>query len=87
MVAKIFRNKDVTLLYAQFEIFFQSVVVAKPMSSRNSSAEAFVVCRGFHLPPGFTPSFDTPLEALSYSNSLPALGPRKCLPFNWLLKD
>lgn len=67
MVAKIFRNKDVTLLYAQFEVFFTSVVVAKPMSSRNASAEAFVVCRGFHLPQGFTPSFDTPLEALSYS--------------------
>lgn len=48
------------------------------MSSRNSSAEAFVVCRGFHLPEGFTPSFDRPLEALSYSSAqAPQLGPKR----------
>lgn len=36
-VAKIFRGKDVTLLYAQLKIFFRKVTVAKPRSSRNSS--------------------------------------------------
>lgn len=36
-VAKIFRGKDVTLLYAQLKIFFTQVSVTKPRSSRNSS--------------------------------------------------
>ena len=36
-VAKIFRGKDVTLLYAQLKIFFSHVSVTKPRSSRNSS--------------------------------------------------
>ena len=45
-VAKIFRLKDVTLLFAQLKIFFDDVTVAKPRSSRNSSIEAFIVCQG-----------------------------------------
>ncbi|XP_054859642.1 putative tRNA (cytidine(32)/guanosine(34)-2'-O)-methyltransferase isoform X1 [Eublepharis macularius] len=36
-VAKIFRGKDVTLLYSQLRIFFPDVTCAKPRSSRNSS--------------------------------------------------
>ena len=36
-VAKIFRGRDVTLLYSQLRIFFPKVTVAKPTSSRNSS--------------------------------------------------
>ena len=39
-VAKIFRGKDITLLYSQLKVFFRSVVCAKPKSSRNSSIEA-----------------------------------------------
>lgn len=46
-VAKVFRVKDVDLLYAQLRILFDRVVCAKPRSSRASSVEAFVVCRGF----------------------------------------
>ncbi|KAI4252167.1 MAG: hypothetical protein L6R35_007591 [Caloplaca aegaea] len=46
-VAKIFRGKDVDLIYAQLRCFFADVSVAKPRSSRASSLEAFVVCRGF----------------------------------------
>ncbi|KAL8925318.1 MAG: hypothetical protein Q9208_003608 [Pyrenodesmia sp. 3 TL-2023] len=46
-VAKIFRGKDVDLIYAQLKCFFRQVDVAKPRSSRASSLEAFVVCRGF----------------------------------------
>lgn len=46
-VAKIFRGKDVGLLYSQLRILFHKVSVAKPSSSRNSSIEAFVVCQGF----------------------------------------
>ena len=52
-IAKIFRGRDVTLLYAQLRVFFRDVACCKPKSSRNSSMEAFVVCRGFHIPEGF----------------------------------
>ncbi|XP_018012598.1 putative tRNA (cytidine(32)/guanosine(34)-2'-O)-methyltransferase [Hyalella azteca] len=60
-VAKIFRGRDVSLLYAQFELFFQHVEIAKPRASRNSSIEAFVVCRGYSPPPGYTPTMSNPL--------------------------
>ena len=46
-VAKIFRAADVDLIYAQLRLVFEDVTVAKPRSSRASSLEAFVVCRGF----------------------------------------
>lgn len=53
-VAKIFRGKDVDLIYAQLRCFFTSVHCAKPRSSRASSLEAFVVCEGFAIPKGYT---------------------------------
>jgi len=62
-VAKIFRGKDVDLLFAQLKIVFERVRVAKPRSSRASSIEAFVVCEGFCPPAGFTASLDQPLGA------------------------
>jgi len=46
-VAKIFRGRDVNLLYDQLRVLFNQVSIAKPTSSRNSSIEAFVVCQGF----------------------------------------
>ncbi|EFJ44350.1 hypothetical protein VOLCADRAFT_102215 [Volvox carteri f. nagariensis] len=49
-VAKIFRGKDVALLYSQLKLLFPEVYVAKPKSSRNSSIEAFVVGRRFDPP-------------------------------------
>ncbi|KAE8151399.1 FtsJ-like methyltransferase-domain-containing protein [Aspergillus avenaceus] len=49
-VAKIFRGRDVDLLYAQLRTVFEKVSVAKPRSSRASSLEAFIVCEGF-IPP------------------------------------
>lgn len=36
-LAKIFRGKDITLLYSQLKLFFPNVTVTKPLSSRNSS--------------------------------------------------
>lgn len=57
-VAKIFRGRDVGLLYTQLRILFHKVSVAKPSSSRNSSIEAFVVCQGFKG----GEFFDLPLE-------------------------
>ena len=46
-VAKIFRGRDISFLYAQLKTFFKEVFCAKPKSSRNSSYESFVVCKGF----------------------------------------
>ncbi|KJZ74625.1 hypothetical protein HIM_05975 [Hirsutella minnesotensis 3608] len=60
-VAKIFRGRNVDVLYAQLRIFFERVVVAKPRSSRASSVEAFIVCLNFRPPPGFRASLEEPL--------------------------
>ncbi|KAL5350718.1 tRNA (uridine-2'-O-)-methyltransferase trm7 [Pseudogymnoascus australis] len=61
-VAKIFRGRDVDLLYAQLKLFFETVVVAKPRSSRASSVEAFVVCLNFQPPEGYHASLSEPLN-------------------------
>lgn len=53
-VAKVFRAKDVDLIYAQLRCFFTTVHCAKPRSSRASSLEAFVVCEGFNMPKGYS---------------------------------
>jgi tRNA (cytidine32/guanosine34-2'-O)-methyltransferase len=60
-VAKIFRGRNVDLLYAQLKIFFEKVIVAKPRSSRASSVEAFIVCINFQPPAGFKASLEEPL--------------------------
>jgi tRNA (cytidine32/guanosine34-2'-O)-methyltransferase len=62
-VAKIFRGKDVDLLYAQMKVLFEHVTVAKPRSSRASSVEAFIVCINFQPPKGFKASLENPLGA------------------------
>lgn len=72
-VAKIFRGKDVDLLYAQLKTVFDRVRIAKPRSSRASSIEAFVVCEGFRPPEGFKASLDNPLGASTKITS----------PLNW----
>ena len=40
----------------QLKMFFPDVTIAKPKSSRNSSIEAFVVCREYTPPPHFNPA-------------------------------
>jgi len=68
-VAKIFRGKDVDLLYSQLKLFFPDVTICKPRSSRNSSIESFVVCLNFSPPMGYKPTMANPLlnEDLDYS--------------------
>ncbi|GBG33773.1 tRNA cytidine32/guanosine34-2'-O-methyltransferase [Hondaea fermentalgiana] len=68
-VAKMFRGRDVTLLYAQLRQFFPLVTIAKPKSSRNSSMEAFVVCQNYTPPQGYTPTMITPMLAADYTKS------------------
>jgi tRNA (cytidine32/guanosine34-2'-O)-methyltransferase len=60
-VAKIFRGRNVDLLYTQLKVFFERVQVAKPRSSRASSVEAFIVCINFQPPEGFKASLEEPL--------------------------
>lgn len=60
-VAKIFRGRDVAVVFAQLRCLFDRVTCAKPRSSRGSSIEAFVVCEGYRPPPGFKPSLEAPL--------------------------
>lgn len=59
-VAKVFRCRDTHLLYEQLRVFFGDVVISKPRSSRNSSVEAFVVCRHYQLVPGYVPAILSP---------------------------
>ncbi|KAG7391539.1 putative tRNA (cytidine(32)/guanosine(34)-2'-O)-methyltransferase [Phytophthora pseudosyringae] len=65
-VAKLFRGKEVSLLYAQLRRFFGKVTCAKPKTSRNSSFESFVVCQDFHLPKDFVPDMERNLLDLRY---------------------
>lgn len=60
-MAKIFRGRDVAVVFAQLRCLFDRVTCAKPRSSRGSSIEAFVVCEGYRPPPGFKPSLEVPL--------------------------
>ncbi|KAI3333791.1 FtsJ-like methyltransferase-domain-containing protein [Ustulina deusta] len=69
-VAKIFRGKNVDVLYAQLKIFFEQVHVAKPRSSRASSVEAFIVCLNFQPPKGFSASLEEPLGVGSRLNKM-----------------
>lgn len=83
-VAKIFRGKDVTLLYAQLQIFFELVTIAKPKSSRNSSIESFVVCQNFRLPKGYVPQMIPPMLMQGYTQENALVGTsanRAIVPF------
>ncbi|XP_044716161.1 ftsJ-like methyltransferase domain-containing protein [Hirsutella rhossiliensis] len=74
-VAKIFRGRNVDVLYAQLSIFFERVVVAKPRSSRASSVEAFIVCLNFRPPAGFRASLEEPLGVGRRPNADPGHAP------------
>ncbi|XP_034095978.1 putative tRNA (cytidine(32)/guanosine(34)-2'-O)-methyltransferase isoform X1 [Gymnodraco acuticeps] len=80
---KIFRGKDVTLLYSQLKLFFGGVTCAKPRSSRNSSIEAFVVCQNYSPPEGYVPNMSNPLLDHAYDVDFNQLeGPNRVIvPF------
>ncbi|KAJ1914671.1 tRNA (uridine-2'-O-)-methyltransferase trm7 [Tieghemiomyces parasiticus] len=81
-VAKIFRGRDITLLYAQLRIFFGRVSCAKPRSSRNSSIESFVVCQDYAPPAGYVPDMARPLLDLAYETDNSVVGPHRIIaPF------
>lgn len=68
-MAKIFRGKDVQLLYSQLSLFFEKVACCKPRSSRNSSIEAFVVCQNYQPPAGYVPTMANPLLDQKYGKN------------------
>lgn len=81
-VAKIFRGKDISLLFSQLRIFFDEVTVAKPRSSRNSSIESFVVCQNYHPPEGYVPTMINPLLDHTYTDFNSLTGPNRVIvPF------
>mmetsp|Transcript_7882 Transcript_7882/g.19603 ORF Transcript_7882/g.19603 Transcript_7882/m.19603 type:complete len:322 (+) Transcript_7882:108-1073(+) len=79
-VAKIFRGRHASQLYARLRLLFDRVSIAKPTSSRNSSLESFVVCQQFNMSHSadvrnLSLDRDTILDVPDGSPSLP-----KCIP-------
>lgn len=57
-VAKIFRGRDIDLMYSQLGFLFEKVICAKPRSSRGTSLEAFIVCLGYKPSQTWKPTLD-----------------------------
>ncbi|ODV96967.1 hypothetical protein PACTADRAFT_65658 [Pachysolen tannophilus NRRL Y-2460] len=57
-VAKIFRGRDIDLMYSQLGFLFEKVVCAKPRSSRGTSLESFIVCIGYKPRLGWKPTLE-----------------------------
>lgn len=72
-ISKVFRGKNIALLYSQLKSFFNEVYLLKPKSSRQSSCESFIVCKCYSPPDGYVPSLSNPTLRENYDEALKKL--------------
>lgn len=81
-IAKVFRGREIDLLYSQLSQLFALVTCAKPRSSRSTSLEAFVVCQQFTPPAHWTPKLHPGQSVQAFFREcLPAATSRQIAPF------